>query len=427
MFLVKERTVHTEITKCRICGNQELLPVLSLGIQSLTGVFPSRKDLPVTAGPLDLVKCADDGTGNTCGLLQLRRSYDLNEMYGLNYGYRSGLNRSMVEHLHLKVGKICTVVELRSKDLVLDIGSNDSTLLQGYPRIGCDLVGIDPTGVKFKAYYPEHIRLIPDFFSAAAIRKHMGDRKAKVISSIAMFYDLESPIDFMRQIHSVLDDDGIWVFEQSYMPTMLKMNAYDTICHEHLEYYGLKQIKWMTDLLGFKIIDVELNNVNGGSFSLIVAKTGAPYREATTLVETILRKETGIGLHTLQPFEAFKQRVFEHRDQLVNFIHRSRKESKMVLGYGASTKGNVILQFCNITASDVPFIAEVNKDKFGCYTPGTLIPIISEAEARAMKPDYFMVLPWHFKDNIIAKEADYLRAGGKMFFPLPELEVIGFS
>jgi len=419
--------VHTEISKCRICNNQDLIPVLSLGVQSLTGVFPSRKDQPVTAGPLDLVKCAEKEDGGSCGLLQLRQSYDLNEMYGLNYGYRSGLNRSMVEHLHLKVGKICAVVDLRPGDLVLDIGSNDSTLLQGYPRMGCDLVGIDPTGVKFRGYYPEHIRLIPDFFSAAAVRKHLGDRKAKVISSIAMFYDLESPIDFMRQIHEVLADDGIWVFEQSYMPTMLDMNAYDTICHEHLEYYGLKQIKWMADRAGFKIIDVELNNVNGGSFSLIVARTKAPYREANNLVEMILHKESDMGLHTLRPYEAFKQRVIEHRDQLVHFMQRARKEKKVVLGYGASTKGNVILQYCGITTGDIPFIAEVNKDKFGCFTPGTLIPIISEAEARAMKPDYFMVLPWHFKDNIVAKEADYLRAGGKLFFPLPELEAIGFS
>jgi len=287
--------------------------------------------------------------------------------------------------------------------------------------------GIDPTGVKFKGYYPEHIRLIPDFFSAAAVRKNLGDRKAKVISSIAMFYDLESPIEFMRQIHSVLDDNGIWVFEQSYMPTMLEMNAYDTICHEHLEYYGLKQIKWMADRVGFKIIDVELNSVNGGSFSLMVSKTGAPYREATTLVETILRKEADMELHKLKPYEEFKQRIVDHRDQLVRFIQQAKSEHKKILGYGASTKGNVILQFCGMTDKDIPFIAEVNKDKFGCFTPGTLIPIISEAEARAMRPDYFMVLPWHFKDTIIIREADYLRSGGKMFFPLPELEVIGFS
>jgi hypothetical protein len=417
--------MYSEVTKCRICGSAELVPVVHLGDQCLTGVFPKKKEQKITSGPLELVKCAENDTGSTCGLLQLRHSYDLNEMYGLNYGYRSGLNRSMVEHLHIKVGKICAVADLKQGDLIIDIGSNDSTLLQGYPQKDYTLVGIDPTGKKFKNYYPDHIRLLPEFFSSNVVKKNVGDKKAKVISSIAMFYDLESPIDFMQQIHDVLADDGVWVFEQSYMPTMLEMNAYDTICHEHLEYYGLKQIKWMTDKVGFKIIDVELNNVNGGSFSLMVAKFNSPYREASTLVETILRKEADMGLHTLKPYEDFKQRIFEHRDQLIQFIQMAKSGKKKILGYGASTKGNVILQFCNITARDIPYIAEVNKDKFGCYTPGTLIPIISEGEARAMKPDYFMVLPWHFKDNIIAKEADYLRSGGKMFFPLPELEAVG--
>ncbi|OGP85401.1 MAG: methyltransferase [Deltaproteobacteria bacterium RBG_16_58_17] len=416
--------MHHEITKCRICGSSDLIPILNLGKQNLTGVFPTKKDEKITSGPLALVKCAGDKAGNSCGLLQLRHSYDLHEMYGLNYGYRSGLNRSMIDHLHNIVNKICTLVDLKPEDLIIDIGSNDSTLLQGYPKKGYTLVGIDPTGRKFKDYYPDQIHLIADFFSARSIKDRFGSRKAKVISSIAMFYDLESPIDFMQQIHDVLADDGVWVFEQSYMPAMLEMNAYDTVCHEHLEHYGLTQIKWMTDRVGFKIIDVELNNVNGGSFALVVAKSNAPYREAGSLVEAILGKEKGKGLHTLRPYEEFKKRVFQHRDEFIGFLQKTKSEKQSVLGYGASTKGNVILQFCHITEQDIPFIAEVNKDKFGCYTPGTLIPIISEAEARAMKPDYFIVLPWHFKENIIAREVEYLSSGGTLFFPLPELEAV---
>lgn len=417
--------MYTEVTKCRICGSTELVPVLNLGEQSLTGIFPASKDQQLTSGPLELVKCTGDEKGDGCGLLQLRHSYDLHEMYGLNYGYRSGLNRSMVEHLHRKVRKICSLVDLVRGDLVIDIGSNDSTLLQGYPGTGYNLVGIDPTGQKFKSYYPDHITLIADFFSAQAVQDRFGKKRAKVLSSIAMFYDIESPIDFMRQIHDVLADDGVWVFEQSYMPTMLTMNAYDTVCHEHLEYYGLKQIRWMTDRAGLKIVDVELNNVNGGSFSIVAAKTAAPYDEATSQVEIILQKEAAMGLHTLKPYEEFKKRAFQHRDRFLEFFQKSGAEGSLALGYGASTKGNVILQFCRLTERELPFIAEVNKDKFGCYTPGTLIPIISETEARAMKPDYFVVLPWHFKENIMAREEDFLRRGGKLFFPLPELEVVG--
>lgn len=412
--------MYREIESCRICGNKDLTPILNLGEQHLTGVFPKSKGQKISAGPLELVKCVGDKSGDHCGLVQLRHSYELNEMYGENYGYRSGLNQSMVRHLHGKVKKIQNYIALIEGDLIVDIGSNDSTLLQGYSKERLILVGVDPTGRKFKKYYPNHIQLIPDFFSAEVIKQDFGTRKAKVITSISMFYDLESPLDFMQQVYDILADNGIWVFEQSYMPTMLEMNAYDTVCHEHLEYYSLKQIKWMTDRVGLKIIDIEFNNINGGSISVTVAKSGAPYPECGKM-EDILSKEVSMGLDSLKIYDDFKERVYRHRDDLIRFIKDARSQNKIILGYGASTKGNVILQFCNLTEEDIPYIAEVNADKFGCYTPGTLIPIISEKEARAMKPDYFMVLPWHFKQDIIVREQNYIKSGGQLLFPLPNL------
>ncbi|MDB6089445.1 MAG: C-methyltransferase, partial [Gammaproteobacteria bacterium] len=254
-----EVEMYRQIEACRICNSKELVEVLDLGSQALTGVFPSSRTQQVTSGPLKLVKCfGKEG----CGLLQLQHSYDLGELYGDNYGYRSGLNASMVAHLREKVRKILERVTLPPEALVIDIGSNDSTTLQAYGAVGCTLVGIDPTGKKFHQYYPPHIRLIPDFFSAAAVRQNLGERKASVVTSFSMFYDLEEPLKFAREVHDVLADEGIWVFEQSYMPTMLERNSYDTVCHEHLEYYALKQIKWLTDRAGLKIIDVEFNDVN---------------------------------------------------------------------------------------------------------------------------------------------------------------------
>lgn len=416
--------MYSEIKKCRICGNSELTPILNLGFQTLTGVFPKKKDEVVTSGPLELVKCQEDKSDNSCGLVQLKHSYNLKELYGDNYGYRSGLNKSMAEHLQGKVKKIEKMINLKPGELIIDIGSNDSTLLQAYSGKDLILVGVDPTGKKFIEYYPDSITLIPDFFSTQAIRNIFGRKKAKVITSIAMFYDLESPIDFMSQINEVLSDDGIWIFEQSYLPRMLEINAYDTVCHEHLEYYSLKQIKWMIDRIGFKIIDVEINHINGGSFSVTVAKNNSSYRPKNNMVEKLLHDERHKGLNELKPYKEFSQRVFNHRNELIKFIQKANSEGKVLLGYGASTKGNVILQFCKLTEKEIPFIAEVNKDKFQCYTPGTLIPIISEAEAKAMKPDYLIVLPWHFKENIIARETDYLNSGGRLFFPLPSLEVI---
>ncbi len=413
-----------EIKKCLICGNEKLVPILDLGMQSLTGVFPRSKDIPVGKGPLRLIKCQEDSTGKNCGLVQLGHIYNAGDLYGETYGYRSGLNRSMVDHLRRKVKRILRKVTLNSKDVIIDIGSNDSTLLQGYPAKNLRLFGIDPLGDKMRKYYPAHIHLITNFFNKKVMEKNIGSQKAKVITSIAMFYDLESPLDFMRQVYELLAPDGVWVFEQSYMPTMLSMNSYDTVCHEHLEYYRLKQIKWMTDRVGFKILDVEFNQINGGSFSVMVAKKDSPYHEASNLIESILKSEEKLGLHTLKPYQAFRQRVLEHKKKFQSQIHKLNKNEKMVLGYGASTKGNVILQYCKLGPKYIPRVAEVNSEKFGAYTPGTLIPIVSEQEAKAMKPDYFVVLPWHFKDNIILREKEFLKNGGKLLFPLPYPEIV---
>jgi len=216
----------------------------------------------------------------------------------------------------------------------------------------------------------------------------------------------------------------VWVFEQSYMPTMLTMNSYDTVCHEHLEYYRLKQIKWMTDLVGFKIIDLEFNQVNGGSFSVMVAKKQSSYQESKKTITDIMNFEEKSGLHTLKPYLSFQKRVLQHKERLLDKIRELNKKGERVFGYGASTKGNVILQYCKITRNDISCIAEVNSDKFGAYTPGTLIPIISEQEAKSMKPDYFVVLPWHFKENIITRENLFLKQGGKLLFPLPDLKIV---
>lgn len=410
--------MYKKVEKCRICGNTHLERVLDLGEQMLTGVFPREKGAKVTIGPLHLVKCV--GGDEACGLLQMGHSYDLGEMYGENYGYRSGLNASMVAHLNNKVKRILGLVTLNSGDLVIDIGSNDSTTLQAYPSSGPVLVGVDPTGVKFHSYYPQHIQLIPDFFSAALVQARFPGQKAKVVTSFSMFYDLEDPMGFMRQVYDVLADDGIWVFEQSYMPTMLDTNSYDTVCHEHLEFYALRQIKWMADRVGFKIVDVEFNDVNGGSFSVTVAKSRGDMAVVPS-VQKILDDERAKGLDTLVPYQAFAERVVQAKRDLLRFIEAARSEGKSVSALGASTKGNVLLQYCGLTTNEVAFVGEVNAEKFGCYTPGTWIPIIPEDELLAMKPDYLIVLPWHFKEFFLKSKK---LSEETLVFPLPNVEVI---
>ncbi|WP_129645550.1 class I SAM-dependent methyltransferase [Peristeroidobacter agariperforans] len=410
--------MYRQISECRICKNTQLVEVLDLGEQTLTGVFPRTRTQQVTAGPLKLVKCIGDDA--VCGLLQLQHTYDLGELYGDNYGYRSGLNSSMVAHLHAKVRRILDRVTLPGDALILDIGANDSTTLQAYPSQGYTLVGIDPTGAKFRKYYPSHIRLIPEFFSAATVREHFGERKAAVVTSFSMLYDLEQPMTFMQEIAEVLDDDGVWVLEQSYMPTMLQRNSYDTVCHEHLEYYALKQIKWMTDRLGLKIVDIEFNDINGGSFSLMVAKQDSRHAESPQ-VDAILDEEARAGLHTLDPFHNFARNVAASRTTLRAFLDEAKRFGKTVCALGASTKGNVLLQYCKITEADIARVGEVNPDKYEAFTPGSLLPIASEEEVLAMHSDYLLVLPWHFRSFFV----DHPRyIGHNLIFPLPQLELV---
>jgi hypothetical protein len=353
----------------------------------------------------------------------MKQSYDLNEMYGDNYGYRSGLNKSMVTHLSRKIQSIEKFVNLKNTDLVVDIGSNDATALKSY-TVACNKVGVDPTGEKFRKYYSDDIRLISDFFDAATLSKQTNGKKARIITSIAMFYDLPNPSQFARDIEASLAKDGVWHFEQSYMPSMLRTNSYDTICHEHLEFYSFTVIKRLLEANGLRVVDIQMNAINGGSFAVTAVKAKSEIHSNEPIIDWILQQEDELGLDTPMPYRDFETRVYRHRKSLRRLLENLVEDGKRILGYGASTKGNVLLQFCGLTARQIPFIAEVNEEKFGRYTPGTNIPIISEKEAREMRPDYFLVLPWHFKSSILERESEFQQSGGKFIFPLPEIEII---
>lgn len=405
------------LKKCRVSGSANLISILSLGRQTLTGVFPRTRDSLVTSGPLELVWCPDSG------LLQLAHSYDPGELYGQNYGYRSGLNESMVRHLTHKIHLLEREADLKSGDVVLDIGSNDATALRAYRPRGITRIGIDPTGSKLKEFYPNDVDLVPDFFSVASFHSR-SVKRARIVTSIAMMYDLEDPIGFARQVAEVLEPEGIWHFEQSYMPSMLRLCSYDTVCHEHLEYYSLSVVQRILDAADLRVLDVRMNAVNGGSFAVTAVHKGSGRRSHAVMVDWLREQEDRMGLDTPRPYRDFEERVFRHRQDLTRLLQALRSDGKRILGYGASTKGNVLLQFCCVGPDVIEAIADVNPDKFGSFTPGTLIPIISEAEARAMRPDYFLVLPWHFKEGIRQREMDFLAAGGKMIFPFPEIEVV---
>ena len=410
--------MYKTISKCRICGGTELSNVMSLGDQTLTGVFPKSRTEKITTGPVDLVQCTNEGG---CALVQLKQSYDLSEMYGINYGYRSGLNESMVRHLQSKVEKIQSHGVLKPGDLVIDIGSNDATTLRAYPQGVYDLVGVDPTGVKFSSYYPPEIRLITEFFSAQSFLKTHSNKKAKVITSFSMFYDLEDPINFAREIEQVLDDEGLWIFEQSYLPTMLSTNSFDTICHEHLEFYALKQIDWIADKAGLKVVDVEFNDVNGGSFSVTAAKLGSSHQPNIEALNKIHADEKPLWDGNVKVFDDFKTRIELAKADLIKFLVDARSAGKLVCGLGASTKGNVLLQYYGINDQLLSQIGEVNQEKFGSFTPSTFIPLVPEQKMLELNPDYILVLPWHFRKFF---ESLPSLKGRTLVFPLPKFEIV---
>jgi NDP-4-keto-2,6-dideoxyhexose 3-C-methyltransferase len=415
---------YTAITACRICGNANLVPVLELGDQVLTGRFPRPDDPDPPSGPLTLVKCHDDRPGVACGLLQLAHNHELTEMYGETYGYRSSVTRTMRTHLKAKIERLIQLARPRPGDLVLDIGCNDGTSLSFYEGTGVVRFGIDPSAAKFKGEYPADISLIVDFFARARLEPLLHGRRFKIITAIAMFYDLPAPLDFLRDVRALIADDGLIELEQAYMPAMLEQCAYDGICHEHLNYYGLAQLAWLAERAGLKIVEIGFNDINGGSFRVVLAPLASPHPPDSAAIEAALRAEAMRGLHTLEPYRRFQREVQHHSSAITRFFHEARRNGKLVLGYGASTKGNVIIQHSRLTRAEIPAIVERYPPKFGLTAPGSRIPIISEDEGRAMKPDFFFVFPWHFRTEIIEREQDFINAGGALVFPLPRFTIV---
>jgi hypothetical protein len=406
-----------KINTCRVCGSSSLKKVFTLGNQKFTGIFLKKKNSNVPSGNLSLVFC------KLCSLLQLENSFNKNILYGNNYGYMSSLNNSMTRHLQSKSENLKKKYNLSSGDLIIDIGSNDGTFLSFFNK-SFFLVGIDPTIKKFYKYYNKNILKIDDFFSKNSIQAIVKNKKAKLITSISMFYDLEDPLKFANDVYDILDEEGVWHLEQSYMPAMIKNTSYDTICHEHLEYYSLKSIKYIFDKIGFKIVDIEFNDVNGGSFALTVTKKKSKYKENKALIEWLLEKEELYQYNSLSTFDEFFKKTVKHKKILKKLLVDLKNDKKKVIGYGASTKGNVILQYCNIKEDLLPYISEVNTYKYNKFTPGSNIRIISEKKAKLLKPDFYLVFPWHFKNFIINKEKNFIKNGGRLIFPLPDIEIV---
>jgi len=417
--------VKTRVT-CRVCEGS-LESILSLGEQYVSD-FINPGDSDGIKAPLEIVLC------KRCRLLQLKHTVPAESMYR-NYWYRSGTNKTMREALGDIAQKSEQLVHLREGDSVLDIGCNDGTLLNAYKTGGLFKIGIDPAKNMAQFSIKVADKIITDFFTAEKYYNddELNKHRPKIVTSIAMFYDLEDPRKFVGDVKAVMDNEGLWIVQLSYLPLMLKTNEVGNICHEHLEYYSMQSLEYLINIYDMEVVDVELNDINGGSIRVYIRNKNAnknlfgdaTYRElAIGRVRAFRENESIMGLESPETYLEFAERVNRIKNDVVTFIKDQVNQGKRIYVYGASTKGNTVLQYFGLDQRLITAAAERNPDKWGKVTVGTHIPIISEEEARAANPDYFLILPWHFLEEFKDREKAYLRSGGRFIVPMPYFTLI---
>jgi hypothetical protein len=411
-------SIETKIDACRICAKKSLEKVMDFGDLALTGVFLDEgKSVP--RAPLELSRCSD------CGLVQLAHTYDQTALYGESYGYESHLNASMVNHLKSKARALeARYLQNHQKPTIVDIASNDGTLLSGYINSDAKLVGIDPLIEVVSDFYPTNASKIKEFFTAESYFASNSE-KVNLVTSLSVLYDLDDPKRFVNDIALILEEGGIWHFEQSYLPTMVDTLSYDTICHEHLLYLTLNDIRNLLDGSGMQLIDASLNAINGGSIAVTAQKMPVTYKQ-TPFVSYLLNLENLKGYGTNLPVRNFAANSENHRIELKNLIEAYKSEGFEINALGASTKGNVLLQWLGLNEDYIKTVGDINPRKFGKQTPGTGIPIVDETQVLTQNQarSISIVLPWHFRNGIVVNCQSYIHNGGSLLFPLPQIEVV---
>jgi NDP-4-keto-2,6-dideoxyhexose 3-C-methyltransferase len=415
--------MHIKIREtCRVCGSNKLLSILSLGNQFITNfVEEPTSDYP--RGPLELVLCNVKDGG--CGLLQLKHTVERDVLYK-KYWYQSGISTTMVNALADIASSAEKLLKLSSGDLAVDIGSNDGTLLRQFKTPGLATVGFEPSDL-WKLGTQGTSKIINDYFNYETFKKEFGDRKAKLVTSIAMFYDLEDPNAFVEDVKKCLDKDGIWIIQMNYLGLMLGNNTFDNISHEHLEYYSLLSLQNLLERHGMEPFDIELNDANGGSFRIYVRYKKGKIRGFAGAEERLRRQrgcEEKMGLGDKKVYAEFARRIEKTKDVLLHFLNQEKKAGKKIFIYGASTRGLVILQYAGIDKKLITAAVDKNPDKVGKYIVGTGIPIMSVEQYRQEKPDYLFVLPYHFIEEIKDQEKEFLKEGGKMIVAIPKFRII---
>ena len=413
--------IYSKIKKCRICKNRNLKIIIDLKSQYIQGSF-IKKNYPKPYSkkiPLKLVFC------KKCFLVQLLHTTNKEILYK-NYWYSSGINQTMKTHLKKLVSLLYVIKRKETKNInILDIGCNDGTLLNYFPKT-VNKYGIDPSQI-IKKINKKKITVIKDFFPPKKENLKSLNKKFDLITSVAMFYDINDPNLFVKNIKYYLKNKGIWVFELSYLVDMLKLNSFDTICHEHLEYYSLQTLNYLMKKNGLKIFNLSRNSINGGSIRCFVThEKNSIYDKKHNIykVKKLIKNEKKLKINSLYPYKNFYKNILKIKSDLKQLILSIKKQGKSIFVLGASTKGNTILQFLNLNSKIINYAVERNKQKIDAITIGSNIKIISEQMSKRLNPDYYLVLPWHFKKEIVEREKKFVKKGGSLIFPLPKIQII---
>ena len=416
-----------QVTGCRICGNRRLRPVVDLGAQCLASLFDDGKpeNHLQTRVPLQVVRCEPEAGAQGCRFVQLTRTVPPEVLYH-DYGYRSGINATMRRHLQDLAQEIESRIPLRRGDIVVDIGANDGTTLLAYRSEGILRVGYEPSNIR-PGTAQDGLVYIPTVFRAGEFHSRFPGNTARVVTSIAMFYDIDDPARFCQEVHGLLSEDGVWIIEMSYLGAMLDHHSFDAICHEHLGYYSLATLEHLMQRAGFVFCDVAFNDANGGSIRCYAQKASSPMPVPAAnrqRIQQALQDERDKGYHDERTFAQFRRHVEETREALQQTLERLRGEGKRVFGYGASTKGNVVLQYAQVGPQHLTAIADRNPAKVGRMTLGTNIRICSEDEMRRARPEYLVILPWHFLEEFLQREQALRASGTKFIVPFPDVRIV---
>jgi NDP-4-keto-2,6-dideoxyhexose 3-C-methyltransferase len=402
-----------KIKNCRSCNSTHLIEIISLGDQYLSDFLKTNRK--PKSFPLKLVLC------KKCFLVQLEFTAPQKYLYTERYGYKSGINQTMQEELKEIAQKALKRIKIvNKKTLVVDIGANDGTLLKYYPK-KIYRIAVEPVTKLAKETKKHSNKVINNFFTYAAYKKVIKDKQADIVTAISCFYDMEEPNTFIEDVKKILKDDGIFIIQQNYLVGMLKQNAFDNIVHEHLEYYSLLSLSNLLEKHNLEVFDLEERELNGGSFRTYIATTGK--RKKTKAVLKMEQYEKKLKLNNKKVYLDFAKRIKANKENILNFVKKENLKGKLIYLYGASTRGNTLLQYFELDNTLIKKAVERNPEKWGKIIASVGIPIISEEQARKDKPDYMLVLPWFFKKEFLSREKKYLQKGGKFIFPLPKITI----